>query len=306
MFENYADQVRILIRMLPIVAGEGVFALKGGTAINFFIRNMPRLSVDIDLTYLPTENFETSLTNINEALERIEVVTKTAAPDIRIQKISGGGNLTTRLKASHGKAYIKIETSPVLRGTIEAPVRMQVSNAVQEAYGFAEIDILAFDELYAGKIHAALDRQHPRDLFDIFHLYENEGLSDTLFKIFLVYAASSGRPMHELLNPNLKDLDEPYAQEFLGMTGEEIDLKSLADVRVRLIKDIQSRLHGDTAKFLLSLHDAQPDFGLIDLPSAKTFPAIGWKLKNLEKLKAENPEKHRAQGDALKALLKIS
>lgn len=233
-------------------------------------------------------------------------MTKTAAPDIRIQKISGGGNLTTRLKASQGKAYIKIETSPVLRGAIETPVKMQVCDAVQAAYGFAEIDILAFDELYAGKIHATLDRQHPRDLFDIFHLYENEGLSDTLFKIFLVYAASSGRPMHELLNPNLKELDEPYAQEFLGMTGEEIDLKSLEDVRVRLIKDIQSRLHGDTAKFLLSLHDAQPDFGLIDLPRAKTFPAIGWKLKNLEKLKAENPEKHRAHGDALRALLKIS
>ena len=233
-------------------------------------------------------------------------MTKTAAPDIRIQKISGGGNLTTRLKASQGKAYIKIETSPVLRGAIETPVKMQVCDAVQAAYGFAEIDILAFDELYAGKIHAALDRQHPRDFFDIFHLYGNEGLSDTLFKIFLVYAASSGRPMHELLNPNLKELDEPYAQEFLGMTGEEIDLKSLEDVRVRLIKDIQSRLHGDTAKFLLSLHDAQPDFGLIDLPRAKTFPAIGWKLKNLEKLKAENPEKHRAHGDALRALLKIS
>lgn len=50
--EAYQKQVALLMRVLPFIAEEDCFALKGGTAINFFVRNMPRLSVDIDLTYL--------------------------------------------------------------------------------------------------------------------------------------------------------------------------------------------------------------------------------------------------------------
>ena len=53
MDERYVDQVRLLLGVLPDVAGEGAFALKSGTAINLLYRDMPRLSVDIDLTYLP-------------------------------------------------------------------------------------------------------------------------------------------------------------------------------------------------------------------------------------------------------------
>ena len=51
--EVYRRQVQLLIRVLPSIAEEACFALKGGTAINLFVRDMPRLSVDIDLTYLP-------------------------------------------------------------------------------------------------------------------------------------------------------------------------------------------------------------------------------------------------------------
>lgn len=54
--ESYRKQVSLLIKIVPLVAKEAVFALKGGTAINLFLRNMPRLSVDIDLTYLPVKD----------------------------------------------------------------------------------------------------------------------------------------------------------------------------------------------------------------------------------------------------------
>lgn len=54
--ESYRRQVSLLIKIVPLVAKETVFALKGGTAINLFLRNMPRLSVDIDLTYLPVKD----------------------------------------------------------------------------------------------------------------------------------------------------------------------------------------------------------------------------------------------------------
>lgn len=51
MNDKYNHQVRLLLAVLPEIAKEHCFALHGGTAINLFIRNMPRLSVDIDLTY---------------------------------------------------------------------------------------------------------------------------------------------------------------------------------------------------------------------------------------------------------------
>jgi hypothetical protein len=69
--EVFEAQVALLIRVLPHVATETCFALKGGTAINLFVRDLPRLSVDIDLVYLPIENRETSLIGIRSALSRI-------------------------------------------------------------------------------------------------------------------------------------------------------------------------------------------------------------------------------------------
>src|SRR5215469_16917115 len=70
--DTYRQQVTLLIRILPSVAEDRAFALKGGTAINMFVREMPRLSVDIDLTYLPVEDRATSLAAINAAMLRIK------------------------------------------------------------------------------------------------------------------------------------------------------------------------------------------------------------------------------------------
>jgi predicted nucleotidyltransferase component of viral defense system len=68
---NYYRQVQLLKSALPYVARETCFALKGGTAINLFHLPMPRLSVDIDLTYLPLEERGLSLMNARAALQRI-------------------------------------------------------------------------------------------------------------------------------------------------------------------------------------------------------------------------------------------
>ena len=70
--EVYRKQAALVVRALPEVAREDCFALKGGTGINLFIRDMPRLSVDIDLTYLPVQGREQSLAAIDAAMRRIE------------------------------------------------------------------------------------------------------------------------------------------------------------------------------------------------------------------------------------------
>ncbi|WP_375208308.1 MULTISPECIES: nucleotidyl transferase AbiEii/AbiGii toxin family protein [Hyphococcus] len=301
--DAYLAQVRLLMRLLPVVSTEPAFALKGGTAINLFYRDMPRLSVDIDLAYLPIENRATSLHAIDAAFDRF-MAQINKLPGVNAQRIAGGGDGDTRVLATADGVTVKIETSPVMRGAIGEPRLMRTTDAVEDAFGFVATNVLAFDDLYAGKLHAALDRQHPRDLFDIKLLYENEGLTDDLFRVFLVYAACSSRPMHELLAPNEKDIAEDFAREFAGMTVEPVNIDALFSAGKRLIGDIQARLNGNAAEFLRTLQAGEPDFTLIGLPQAADLPAIKWKLLNLKKLMADNPDKHRAQSEALNAIIR--
>ena len=300
--EEYQRQVALLVRMLPFIAKHDVFALKGGTAINLFYRDMPRLSVDIDLTYLPLQDRPTSLKGINDTLEAIREDIQSTLKDVKVSRVAGGDNQDTRVLVGSRDAEVKIETSPVARGTVHPPKTMLVSDAVQEQFGFAEMTVLAFEDLFGGKLHAAVDRQHPRDLFDVKLLYENEGLTDALFRTFLIYVASSGRPPHELLRPSFRTITREFAEEFEGMTTFKVSLEELLATRAQLSKDILSRLDQSVMRFLLSLHDGAPEFDAIGLPQAADLPAIRWKLMNLARLKEENAKKHAEQREAIERL----
>lgn len=291
---NYTAQVALLVRILPYVAKENMFALKGGTAINLFYRDLPRLSVDIDLTYLPVKDRAESLAEIDAGLERIKTDINQSVDGATAHRIAGGGGGDTRILVAQNGVEVKIETSPVTRGVVNEPELKLISPAVEERFGFAEIQVVSFEDLFAGKLHAALDRQHPRDLYDVKLLYENEGFTDALFRTFLVYIACSGRPPHELLAPNLSDLDRPFLREFEGMTSTPVPFSDLVETRERLIADIKTRLDEKTKSFLLSLHDCEPDFDIIGYPDAVDLPAVRWKLINLEKLKSGNSAKHEA------------
>ena len=300
--KTYAAQVDLLVGILPFVAKEEMFALKGGTAINLFYRDLPRLSVDIDLTYLPIKERAESLADIDAGLDRIAADIRGNVAGAEAKRISGGGGGETRVLVRRGGVEVKIETSPVTRGVVNDPETRQVSDAVEDRFGFAEIQVVAFEDLYAGKLHAALDRQHPRDVYDVKLLYENEGFTDDLFRTFLIYIASSGRPPHELLAPNMIALDKPYAREFEGMTATPVPLADLIEARARLIADVRDRLDTRARAFLVSLHDCKPDFDAIGHPRAADLPAVRWKLLNLEKLKSGNPDKHAEQRRQLLAL----
>ena len=197
---------------------------------------------------------------------------------------------------------MKVETSPVTRGVVFEPEIKRVSPAVEDEFGFAETRLVAFKDLFAGKLHAALDRQHPRDLFDVKLLYENEGITDDLFRAFLIYVASSNRPPHELLNPNPSQLANVFEAEFSGMTVNPVTIDDLTQVRVRLVQDIRSRLIDNGAQFLRTLVDGTPNFEAIGLPSAAELPAVQWKLRNILNLRETNPEKLAAQRAILESL----
>ena len=301
--DRYMRQVELLVRTLPYIARQDVFALKGGTAINLFYRDMPRLSVDIDLTYLPIEDRETTLIGIDAALDHIRDDLLKNFRGIDVQRIAGGGNNDTRVLVRQGATEIKIETSPVARGTVHPPELRAVTDGVAEAFGFAEMKVVSIQNLFGGNHNEAEDRQHPRDHYDVKLLYDNEGLTDALFRTFLIYVASSGRPPHELIRPSFSELEEAFVKEFEGMTIEPVSLIELKDARARLTGDLLARLDAKAMRFLLTLHDAEPDFDAIGLPQAAALPAVRWKLLNLAKLKQQNPDKHMLQRGEIENLL---
>jgi len=286
----YYRQVQLLMRVLPFVAKEECFALKGGTAINLFIRNLPRLSVDIDLSYQPLDSREKALIKIDEALGRIKAGIEKGLPEVRVHHQAGQDD-SKRMIVSTAQAQIKIELSPVLRGSVFPAELRTVCAEAEKEFGFAEILVVSFADLYAGKLCAALDRQHPRDLFDVGLLFENEGLTRDLVRTFIVYLISHNRPIAELLDPEKKGIKGLYENEFVKMTAKPVSLEKLEATREKLITDIRKSLTEDDKKFLLSFKAREPEWNLLGLDGVDQLPAVRWKLINLEKMGGERHEK---------------
>ena len=286
--EQYRRQVALLVRTLPLVAQEKCFALKGGTAINLFIRNMPRLSVDIDLMYLPVVDREESLEGIETALCKVEERVTRSIPLVRVQRgrLQDEGTVN-KLFIRERSTQIKIEVTPVLRGCVYEPEEKVVSDVVEEQFGFASIQVVSFADLYAGKLVAALDRQHPRDLFDVRELLANEGIDTRLRNVFIVYLISHRRPMAEVLASTKHDISKEFARGFLGLTEVSVKLEDLLQTREALITEIVGRMPNAHRRFLLSFKKGEPDWSLLDVPHAKTLPAVRWKLENLLRMDAQ-------------------
>src|SRR6202045_4292293 len=99
--DTYRKQVALLVRILPLIVEEACFALKGGTPINLFVRDMPRLSVDIDLTYVPVAPRTESLAAIDAAMKRIVARVQKAIPDAKVTT-SGSEGAVTQLIVRQG------------------------------------------------------------------------------------------------------------------------------------------------------------------------------------------------------------
>jgi predicted nucleotidyltransferase component of viral defense system len=298
----YYRQVQLLVRILPLLDTEKCFALKGGTAINLFYRPLPRLSVDIDLLYLPSKGRDEALVNIRAALSRLSELIKKAIPGIHIQNTHEQGN-ALRLILQVEDVRVKVELSPVIRGTVFPEVRMEVSEFVEKEFGYAEIQVASLPDLYAGKICAALDRQHPRDLFDVKFLLENEGFTEDLRKTFLVFLISHQRPMSELLAPHRKDIREVYTAEFAQMAEVDVPVEELEQTREDLIAIIHQTMTDDERHFLQSFKERKPQWDLLGLPNIEEvsqLPSVQWKLLNLSRM---DETKHKQAAEKLKKVL---
>lgn len=285
--DAYRNQVALLIRTLPSVTAEECFAMKGGTAINLFIRELPRLSVDIDLTYLPVQDRGTSLAAIDMAMLRIAERITEVVRGARVAPSRSGENVVTKLVVRGDGAQIKIEVTPVLRGCVFEPEMRPVSPSVEDEFGFAEMRIVSFPDLYAGKIVAALDRQHPRDLFDVRDLLANEGIDEALRRAFLVYLISHDRPMAEVLAVRRKDIKAEFERGFVGMTRQAVKLDDLLAAREALVSEIVGSMPDAHRRFLLAFEQGEPDWSAIGLSAAADLPAVRWRQQNLNGLSTE-------------------
>ena len=217
--KHYRAQAKLLVDTLPLVANEEEFALKGGTAINFFIRNLPRISVDIDLTYLPVEDRHTSLVRIEMAMRRMARSIQAKLFNSQVKVVHREGIVTKIFVIASG-VQVKVEVTPVMRGCVFAPQLLAVQPRVEAELGFAQMAVVSFADLYAGKIVAALDRQHPRDLFDLRELLALEGITQALRQTFIVYLISHNRTMAEVLAPTRRNLEHEFETSLVKMTRE--------------------------------------------------------------------------------------
>ncbi len=245
----YFNQIRLLIQILPLLNDYSCFALKGGTAINLFYRDMPRLSVDIDLVYLPIREREASLGDISKNLKKLGATIKSNVKGIVVECLPLDGTpYISKLIVAVENAGVKIEVSPVLRGTVYKPQFMKISSVVEKAFGFAQVNVVSFEDLFGGKIVATLDRQHPRDLFDVKLLFEQEGVTIELKESFIVYLISHNRRILEILNPSHPNLKGTYLTSFEGMANIDVNLPDLMKTRRDLIATINSLLDEALAK----------------------------------------------------------
>jgi predicted nucleotidyltransferase component of viral defense system len=298
----YLDSARLLTRVAPLVLVDNTFALKGGTAINLFVRDMPRLSVDLDLVFPEhTVPRAEALKRINEAIR--QSVARLRKQGFQTHAPASADAGETKLLVRQGAIQVKIEVNFVMRGTVQ-PVRTAslTEKARDTLQADLEIPVVSLEDVYGGKLVAAMDRQHPRDLFDVMQLFAHEGITPGIRRAFVVYLASHNRPVHEVLFPTLRDIRQEFENSFAGMTVEPVDLETLLAAGEQMVRELQQGLTKDERQFLLSLVAAEPEWALLGVPHLEQLPGVRWKLQNLERLQKADPQKFAEQKDTLTRL----
>jgi predicted nucleotidyltransferase component of viral defense system len=282
-----------------VVFESGIFALKGGTAINLFLRDMPRLSVDLDLVFTDHRTPRAqALTAINEALRAGR--DRLVKSGLKVHAVAAAEMGETKLLVQRDDLAVKVEVNTVIRGVVRPTQIVALTAAASDALmADLELPLLSSEDIYGGKLVAAMDRQHPRDLFDVMELFAHGGITPAIRRAFVVYLASHNRTIHEVLFPTPKDIELAYEGSFLGMTTAPVTLEALLDTRRRLLRELPAALDVAEREFLRSLVRAQPEWSLLDIPHIAELPAIRWRLQNLEQLSRNQPGRFRALADAL-------
>lgn len=295
---NYRSKVELLIRIIPAITEEADLAIHGGTAINLFVTDLPRYSIDIDLTYIPILDRSESIVNINACLRRVSDRLRQSIKGIQIAHRPD----ICKLLCSFRGSQVKIEVNQTKRGIIAGTPQLTplCAKAQEEFMMYCEANVVPISLLYGGKIAAALSRQHPRDLFDV--KYMDYSLSDV--KEGILYSLlGSDRPISESIAPHLIDQTKVMETQFMGMTDTPFSYQDYEITRLELIHGIQELFSESEKDFLISFESGTPHWDLISSPSFETYPSVEWKLLNINKLKENDPEGFTKQIAKLKESL---
>jgi predicted nucleotidyltransferase component of viral defense system len=304
MNQDYVDTVRLLLVIAPAVFRSPHFALKGGTALNLFLHDMPRLSVDIDVVFTDyTLNREDALQTIAGNLKAAKSAISAMGFRATLPTTKSGDDV--KLFVERNGLQVKVEVNFVFRGTV-LPVQQRPLNTVAQELFTTDVILPVLDpsELYGGKLVAAMDRQHPRDIFDVSKMLELFGWQSSFVDCFVAYLAGHNRPIHEVLFPKRLPLEPAFTNEFTGLTNDEVSLTMLEQTQERLIAQLPRSLTAIHRDFLLSLVRAEPEWDLMPFVDLQHLPALQWKLLNLRKLKARDAGRFSAQEHELVARFK--
>lgn len=235
MNQAYVDTVRLLLAIAPSIFQSSCFAMKGGTALNLFVQEMPRLSVDIDVVFTEhTLDRAEALDTISKALAQAQAAIEAMGFRVTPLKIRQGDEV--KLLVEDGLAQVKVEVNFVFRGTVMPVVQRAMTSAAQDLFTTnVTLPVLDTAELYGSKLVAAMDRQHPRDMFDVTVMLQRFGWLDAFVECFVAYLAGHNRPVHEVLFPTMKPLEAMYMNEFRGMTSDELPLAALEQDRKSVV-----------------------------------------------------------------------
>lgn len=300
----FIDATTLLLQIVPRVFATDRLALKGGTAINLYLDDAPRLSVDLDLVFTQLGlSREDALAAINDEMRRIAAAL--SADGLWVSAAVTADIGETGLVVSDGTVQVKVETNIVFRGTLLPPVMRPLSAGTAEWLGMdAPAPVLDRCEVFAGKFMAALDRQHPRDLFDLWRMYEGGPIEPGMLSAFVIYLCGHNRPAHEVLDSPERLLAGDYDRALVGMIrGEVPPLAALLASRARLRRDIVHGISQSDRAFLVGFFAGEPDWSLLPYPHASELPALTWKLRNLEIFRSQRPDEFTRQHASLVALL---
>ncbi|MDE2250032.1 MAG: nucleotidyl transferase AbiEii/AbiGii toxin family protein [Gammaproteobacteria bacterium] len=304
MNQEYVDAVRLLLAVAPAVFRSPHFALKGGTALNLFLQDMPRLSVDIDVAFTDhTLGREDAQRTIASDLRAVKSEIARLGFRTTLPTTKGGDEI--KLFVSGTRLQVKVEVNLVFRGTVLPVTQRPLTSAAQELFT-TDVTLPDLDpsELYGSKLVAAMDRQHPRDMFDVSRMLDRFGWQSSVVDCFVAYLAGHNRPIHEVLFPNRLPLEAAFANEFKGLTNDDVALTLLEQTQERLMAQLPRNLTSIHRDFLLSLVRAEPAWDLMPFANLQHLPPLQWKLLNLRRLKTRDAGRFAAQEHELAARFK--
>ena len=297
MNKTYRQQVELLLKIIPTLSGIESFAIHGGTAINLYVLDLPRYSVDIDVTYTSIKPREESFAEIHKNLSIIKEKVKSIITNVVVTE------KPNKIYCTQKGIMVKVEVSGTKRGLVEPTLIKPLCNAAQNEFETAnKAKIVSLSQLYGGKITAALDRQHPRDLFDVKLMFDFVTDFEQVKKGFLYCLLGSDRPIVESLAPNRIDQQETMIKQFSGMTDIPFLYSDYEKTREKLIDFINSNLTQQDKEFLIAFETGVNLLQFTEYQEYLRFPSVQWKLQNISKLKEINPNKLK---DSIKKLEKI-